>query len=75
MITQHFREWYANPSTNNSTLHTAEDWQTPLASLQAFQGSVRHTGVPEWTTVLLYDAITNIPDRDATEAEMAGLFA
>ena len=75
MITQHFREWYANPSTNNSTLHTAEDWQTPLASLQAFQDSVRHTGVPEWTTVLLYDAITNIPDRDATEAEMAGLFA
>ena len=75
MVTRHFREWYANPANNNSTLHTADDWQTPLASLEAFQDSVRHTGVPEWTTVLLYDAITNIPDRDATEAEMAALFA
>jgi len=75
MITSHFREWYANPSNNQSTLHTADDWQAPLASLDAFQDSVRHTGAPEWTTALLYDAITNIPDRDATEAEMTALFA
>jgi hypothetical protein len=33
MVTRHFREWYANPSNNNSTLHTAEDWRAPLASL------------------------------------------
>ena len=75
MITDHFREWYANPPANNSILHTDSDWQASMSSLATFQAAVGHTGVPDWASAVVYDAMTNVPDRDATEAEMAALFA
>ena len=74
MVTEHFRQWYADQA-NAVPMHTEEDWKTSLSSLEKFQTDVAHTGVPTWASEVIYDAITNMPDRAETEAELAVLFA
>ena len=74
MITSHFKDWYASPATPD-LLHTNPDWKAYLADLPSFQASVCHTGVPPWASALIYDAITNMPQREATETELSALFA
>ena len=73
MITEHFKQWYAQPPTTNP-IHTDPDRKRPLLTLDAFQAAVRHTGVPDWASATIYDAITNTPDRADTEIELTAIF-
>ena len=74
MVTEHFRQWYADQA-NAVPMHTEEDWKTSLSSLEKFQTDVAHAGEPTWASEVIYDAITNMPDRAETEAELTVLFA
>ena len=75
MITDHFQQWYAAPTTGTSRLHTSSDWQGAVASLEAFQSTIEHTNTPKWASEIIYDAMTNNPQRESTANELQLLLA
>jgi hypothetical protein len=75
MVTDHFREWFAAPTTRTTRLHTHDDWHSALTSLEIFQQTIAHTNTQSWASAIIYDAMTNNPDRDDTAAELDLLLA
>ena len=70
MVTEHFRKWYAAPTSRSSPLHTDKSWEASLASLDTFQDTIAHTKTPLWASAVIYDAMMNNPHRDDTAAEL-----
>ena len=75
MVTDHFREWFSAPTTRTTRLHTHDDWHSALTSLEIFQQTIAHTNTPPWASAIIFDAMTNNPDRDDTAAELDLLLA